>query len=150
MWWHYLTAIVLLSFAFPLGRRTGMIAPDEVKAGGKYIFLLRDALMLASIAVAAYSHGQTFMQYALPALIIISYFWFWKLYGHIYPFLLPLIMLASLSTAEVFVFNGGLLFLAAFTQGVTEYKQKKKKLYPKIYWPTPLIGAILTIVLLFI
>lgn len=149
MWWQYLAAIILVSFAYPLGRRVGSIAPDEVKRGGKYIFLLRDALVLAALAIAAFSQGQIVMQYALPALIIISYFWFWKHYDTIYPFLLPIILSASLQSQEIFVFNGALLFLAAFTQGITEYKLKEKpNMFPKRYWPSPVLGAIITLIVL--
>ena len=151
MWWQYLAAVILISFAYPLGRRVGSIAPDEVSAGGKYIFLLRDALVLAAVAVATYSQGQIIMQYALPALIIISYYWFWSRYGEIYPYLIPFILVAGLGTREVYLFTGSLLFLAAFTQGITEHKEKiSPAFFPKRYWPLPALGLAITITLVLV
>jgi hypothetical protein len=68
---EYLVAIVLICAAYPLGKIVGKLAYDEVKKAEKYLYLLRDSLFLAAVAIACYSLGLTVLQYALPAAIII-------------------------------------------------------------------------------
>ena len=150
LFWQYFSAIIIISAGYPLGQCIGKIAQDEIKAGSKYLLIFRDTLLLASIAVAAYAHNQTVLQYALPVAIIISYFWIWKYYEKIYNYIIPIILFFSIITDETFIINSVLLFLSTFTTGSLAYKQLKKPRDYLKYWPVPSIGIILTIVLIFL
>lgn len=144
MWWQYLCGIILITFGYPIGARIGTLVDDEIIAGKQYILIVRDAAFLGTIAIAAFSYEAIVLQYALPLIIIISYFWFWKYWENIYPICLPIIFFFSGSSNEVFATNGVLLFLVAVLSAAVHHKKINYS-----YLGVPIMGLLLTIFLFF-
>jgi len=147
---RFSAGILILCLAYPLGATVGRIATGEVKKAQQYLLLARDVFFLAAVAVAAYAHGETLLQYVLPAAIITSYFWFWKSYERIYPFLLPLVLAASLVSRETLILNGTLLCMCAFTGASVGHSSLRRARDYLRYWPVAAVGAALVLLLLFL
>lgn len=138
--WQYLISIILIAIGYPLGKLIAKTVPDELKEK-KYILIIRDAMFLFAIAITAFGHNKLILQYVLPLIVIISYFWFAKYFEVIYPYLFPIIIFFSNVTNEIFITNTALLFIATFISGAVNYKHKS--------WIQPallIVGLILGIV----
>lgn len=144
--WQLAAALVIVGFGYPVGARVGTLAADEVVAGKKYLYLFRDVLVLAAVAIACFANDLTVLQYALPAAIILSFFWCWKWAGRIYPWLLAPILLASRATTETFLLNGTLLFLHAFTTGSVEHKSLGRVRGYARFWPYLALSVVAVVV----
>lgn len=142
--WQYFISIALIIIGYPLGKIVTKTVPDEVKEK-KYLLIIRDAMFLFTIAITAFGHQQLILQYLLPLIIIISYFWFAKYFEIIHPYLFPIIIFFSNITNEIFITNTALLFIATFMSGAVNYKNKLWIQYPLIA-----IGLFLGIVKLFL
>lgn len=135
---------ILVSLGYVLGAKIGKLAFDEVEAGPQYFVLVREACVLAAVALVAFLSGVT-LQFLAP-LALLGAILFWRNHTILYPWLFAILLFLS---AHSLVTITTLLFIAALASAALIHRSLEKGTFC-VFWPLPVATLILWILQFFL